>query len=241
MSSRKLSSLSIFFPFYNDEGTVERQIENAYKVGMDVAADLEVIAIHGGPSKDNTFARIKEVSQKFPNLKIVDKTDNKEGYAVIKNGFAAATKDWIFYTDGDAQYHIEEDLPRLVEAQFSTNADIVNGWKKERGDNFLRTFLGNAYANLSKFFFKLPIRDVDCDFRLIRNSTMKSITLESKDASILPEMIKKLHLSGAKFIEIPVSHYEREYGKSSYTAFTLLKEKVLGDFKLYFKMRKYSR
>lgn len=238
MSGKLLSSLSIFFPFYNDEGTVERQIINAYKIGSQLTDDLEVTALHGGNSKDGTFKKILEIKNKFPNLKVVDKKDNVEGYAVIKYGFTACTKDWIFYTDGDAQYHLEEDLIKLAEKARETGADIVNGYKKAREDNFLRIFLGNMYASFARIFFKLPIRDVDCDFRLIRKSFMDKINLESKDASILPEMIKKLEMAGAKFIEIPVNHYSREYGKSTYTAFGLLKEKAFGDIKLFLKMKR---
>jgi putative flippase GtrA len=238
MEQNKLKSISIFFPFYNDEGTVERQIDNAYKYGKMVAEDVEVIAINGGASKDNTFNKIKEMKQRYPDLVIVDKNDNWEGYAVIKYGFYAATKEWVFYTDGDAQYHLEEDLVRLVEKQFETGADVVNGYKKARGDNFIRTFLGNVYAKLSSFVFELPIRDTDCDFRLIRRSLFKNISLDSHDASILAELIKKLEMAGAKYVEIPVSHYEREYGTSNYNALSLLKEKVIGDIKLYIRMRK---
>lgn len=238
MFRKSLSSLSIFFPFYNDEGTVERQISNAYKIGGQLTDNLEVIALHGGNSKDGTFKKIIEVKNKFSDLKIVDKKDNTDGYAVIKYGFATCTKDWIFYTDGDAQYHLEEDLPKLAEKEAETGADVINGYKKARDDNFLRVFLGNGYAFLARIFFKLPIRDVDCDFRLMRKSFMDRIVLKSRDASILPEMIKKLEMAGAKFAEIPVSHYGREYGKSNYTAWTLFREKLLGDIKLFLRMRK---
>ena len=69
---------------------------------------------------------------------------------------------------------------------------------------------------------------------------IKKIKLESNDASILPELIKKLELAGAKFAEVQVSHYQRVYGKSNYTAVSLLKEKIIGDVKLYLKMKKYD-
>lgn len=235
-TSAKLRSLSIFFPFYNDEGTVRIQIEQAYKIGKETSEDLEVIAIHGGNSRDNTFSMIKEMKKEFPNLVIVDKSDNKEGYAVIKYGFEAATKDWVFYTDGDAQYHLNE-LPLLVEEQFKTNVDVVNGYKKNRNDGFIRFILGDIYARFSRFIFELPIKDTDCDFRLIRKSFLSKIKLVSQDASILGELIKKLEIAGAKFVEIPVSHYARIYGRSNYTAWNLLKEKFIGDIKLYFKIK----
>ncbi|HOM77948.1 MAG TPA: bifunctional glycosyltransferase family 2/GtrA family protein [bacterium] len=238
MQQNKLKSLSIFFPFYNDEGTVERQITNAYKVGKSLAEEVEVIAINGGASKDNTFGKIQEMKEKFPDLVIVNKQDNWEGYAVIKYGFTAATKEWIFYTDGDAQYHLEEDLQQLVRKALETGADVINGYKKTRRDNFIRTFFGKIYTYASTFAFELPIRDTDCDFRLIKKSLMNRITLECHDAAILPELIKKLQLEGAKFVEVPVSHYRRDYGTSNYTAWSLLKEKVIGDIKLYIRMRK---
>ena len=69
---KKLSSLSIFFPFYNDEGTVISQIENAFRIGSSVSEELEVIAIHGGASRDRTFEKIQEAKKLFPELVIVD-------------------------------------------------------------------------------------------------------------------------------------------------------------------------
>jgi len=235
----KLTSLSIFFPFMNDERTVEKQIEDAYEIGGQLTDDLQVIALHGGASKDNTFGEIKRLKEKHTDLTILDKTDNWERYAVIKYGFEACKKDWIFYTDGDAQYHLDE-LPKLVEKLQETGVDVVNGYKKERGDGFLRMFLGNAYARFSSFIFDLPIRDTDCDFRLIRKSIMDKVMLESHDSSILAEMLKKWQLVGASFAEVPVNHYDRDYGKSNYTLLGLMKEKILGDLKLYKKLRKFK-
>jgi putative flippase GtrA len=232
-----LNSLSMFFPFYNDEGTVEKQIRDAYTYGNQVTNDLEVIALIGGKSRDNTTNKILEVKKQFPNLVVVDKTDNWEGYAVIKYGFKAATKDWVFYTDGDAQYHVNE-LVSLAKTQNETNADVVNGYKCTRKDNSARVILGNLYAKFSSFVFELPIRDTDCDYRLINRHYLSKIDLLSSDASILAELVKKLQLVGATFTEIPVNHYSREYGKSNYTAFSLFKEKLIGDLFLYLKLRK---
>jgi len=232
----KLSSLTIFFPFYNDEGTVVEQISKAYEIGSKYTNDLEVIAIHGGISRDGTFNEIKKAKKKFIDLVIIDKSDNIEGYAVIKYGFQNATKDWVFYTDGDAQYDMKE-LELLVKKYYETKADVINGYKTSRGDGVVRHILGDLYAKFSSFIFELPIRDTDCDFRLIKKKFLDKFELVSVDSSILGELIKKLELSGASFAEVPVSHFDRKYGISNYTAFGLFKEKLIGDFKLYFKLR----
>ncbi len=237
---KKLESLSIFFPFLNDEGTVSRQIHLAYSIGRRMTDNLQVIAIIGGRSQDKTTQRIKEMKSIYPNLKIVDRSRNQEGYAVIKHGFANANKKWIFYTDGDAQYHLETDLEHLVEKQQKTNVDVVNGYKKSRRDAFIRVLLGNLYAKFSKTILQLPVRDVDCDFRLIRKSRLAKIKLDSTDSSILPELVKKLQISGATFAEVPVSHYPRIWGTSNYNILDLIREKIVGDLRLFFEMKRYN-
>lgn len=235
---KKIKSLSILFPFLNDEATVTRQIICAYTIGKKITSDLEVIALHGGKSKDDTYKKIKDMKVIYPNLKIVNKKNNKEGYAVIKQGFKKVTKEWIFYTDGDAQYHLEEDLLKLVNCQINTGATVINGYKTRRHDSFLRIFFGDIYRLLAKTIFKLPIKDIDCDFRLIKTSLLKKINLESSDASILPELIKKLQFVGGNFAEVAVGHFPRTYGKSNYKLFDLIKEKILGDMKLYISLKK---
>lgn len=239
MPNPKLKSLSIFFPFYNDAGTVPSQIESAFEIAPQIADEYEIIAIHGGPSKDDTWDKISEMKRKFPELVVVDKKDNKEGYAVIKHGFKAATKDWVFYTDGDAQYYLE-DIHDLFKLELDTGADIVNGFKAGRKDNIFRVFFGEVYRILAKKIFKLPIRDLDCDFRLMRNDLMKQIEFESKDAGILTEMIVKLNNLGATFVETPVRHRERAYGTSNYTALGLTLEKLRGDWKVYKSLKRWE-
>lgn len=231
----KLKSLSIFFPFYNDGGTVEKAISDAYKYGKELTNDLEVIAIHGGKSADNTMAKILQQKKKHPNLIVIDKTNNKESYAVIKYGFYKASKEWVFYTDGDLQYYLE-DLLKLVREQLKTGADIVNGYKIRRKDNIMRIVSGEIYKKFAKWIFKLPIEDLTCDFRLIRRSFLNDIEFEAKYASILPELIKKLQFAGATFAEVEVKHRKRIYGESTYNILRLLKERVIGDFKIWLKL-----
>ena len=239
MKECKLKSLTIFFPFYNDAGTVVSSINTAFEIGNKVTNDLEVIAIHGGNSKDKTADEIQQAKTIYPNLIIIDKSDNTEGYAVIKHGFKAASKGWVFYTDGDAQYSLEEDLFHLIDKQIETQADVINGYKIKRKDNISRVILGELYARFSRILFNAPIQDIDCDFRLIKKSLIDQITIESRDASILIEMVKKLEYKGAKFAEIPVKHYARIYGESNYKPLHLFLEKLRGDLSMYFKLKKH--
>jgi len=233
---KPLQSLSIFFPFYNDAGTVALALDLAYTIGRQVTHDLEVIAIHGGTSKDETGDYLLQAKKKYPDLVIIDRPENKEGYAVIKYGFLHATKQWVFYTDGDLQYDVNE-LRLLVTAQQTTRSDVVNGYKVQRDDSIIRRILGKMYELLIHRVFDLPIHDVDCDFRLIKRACLEELHLISTNASILPELIYKLAQTGATFTEVPVSHYSRRYGRSNYNWWSLTREKIVGDFHLFFHLR----
>lgn len=231
LNNEALSSLSIFFPFFNDAGTVLQQIDDAYYFGGQVTKDLEVIALHGGASHDSTWAMIHQAQKKHPSLRIIDRHNNKEGYAVIRFGFSAATKDWIFYTDGDRQYHVS-DLLKLVEAQQQTRADLINGYKIRRQDNLVRQTLGNAYAISSQLLLQTKIRDPHCDFRLMRRSLLNDFRPHLKGARILDELLVYLKTKKPMIAEVPVSHYVREYGTSNYSILRLFTESLTGIVRL---------
>ena len=232
-----LPSLTIFFPFYNDAGTVLSAIEQAFLHGKSVTKKLQVIAIHGGKSNDLTWKNILHAKQLHPSLQVIDASSNAEGYAVIKKGFAAAKHEWIFYTDGDLQFNISE-LIKLVKAQNRKKIDVVNGYRLHRNDPGIRVFIGTVYRFLCRTMFSLPISDIDCDFRLMRSEYVKQISFSSQKSSILPELIKKLEFLGASFFEIPVSHVHRQYGSSNYSTLNLLHEKTIGDIRLWWNLRK---
>lgn len=237
MRIEKLNSLTIFFPFLNDEGTVKKAIDDAYFYGRKFANKLEVIAIHGGKSKDNTLNEILKQKTKYHNLIVIDKTHNMQGYAVIKHGFKKASKQWVFYTDGDLQYDIK-DLEKLIKAHYRSHVDVVNGYKLKRRDNISRIILGYPYQIISKYLYKLPIKDLTCDFRLIRKSKLNKISLNAKNASILLELIMKLQYVKSKFIDVPINHKKRKYGKSNYNIFNLFIERTIKELQTYMFLRK---
>ncbi|MFL7791161.1 MAG: glycosyltransferase family 2 protein, partial [Anaerolineae bacterium] len=137
------------------------------------------------------------------------------GYGgALRSGFGAATKEWLFYTDGDAQYDPRE-LKVLVDA-LQEGVDVVNGYKITRSDPISRRIIGRVYHHFVKLAFGFKLRDVDCDFRLIRRSIFDEIELESDTGTICLEMVKKFQNAGYKFVEVPVHHFHRQYGVSQF-------------------------
>ncbi len=212
----KLSSVTAFFPCYNDAGTIPTMILRALQTLPQVTSDYEVVVINDG-SRDDSARILEEMACAFPQLRVIHR-DRPSGYGgVLRAGFAAARKDWIFYTDGDAQYDARE-LFQLAE-QVRDGVDMVNGYKIKRRDPFHRVVIGLAYQYFVKLAFGLTIRDVDCDFRLMRRSIFDHIALESTTGTITFEMVKKIQDAGYSIVEVPVHHWYRQYGGSQFFNF----------------------
>jgi glycosyltransferase involved in cell wall biosynthesis len=208
-----LSSLSIFFPAYNDGGTIPSMVLTALIAARSITDNFEIIVVNDG-SQDHTALVLAELEKQVSCLRVIHHPINQGYGTALRTGFSAATKEWIFYTDGDAQYNPLE-MPLLV-AALGEGVDVVNGYKISRNDPFIRILLGNIYNFGVKFLFGLRLKDVDCDFRLMRRAIFDKIVLDSTSGSICVEMIKKIQDFGGRFAEVPVSHYNRQYGTSQF-------------------------
>jgi len=210
---KKISGLTIFFPAYNDGGTIPSMVLTAQIAARAITDNYEIIVVNDG-SQDHTPLVLAELERQIPQLRVIHHPQNKGYGAALRSGFASATKEWIFYTDGDAQYNPLE-LHLLVEA-LRDDVDVVNGYKISRNDPFIRILIGAIYNFGVKLVFGIRLKDVDCDYRLMRRSIFSAIELESNTGSICVEMIKKIQDAGFKFAEVPVSHYHRQYGHSQF-------------------------
>ena len=104
---RKLKSISAFFPVYNDEGTIKLMVDRLNTVLSRFTNDYEIIVVDDcSPDKSGEIAG--EIAKKDKRVKVVHHKKN-EGYGgALKSGFETSSKEWIFYTDGDAQYNVAE-------------------------------------------------------------------------------------------------------------------------------------
>ncbi|MGC2234700.1 MAG: glycosyltransferase family 2 protein [Pyrinomonadaceae bacterium] len=225
-------SISVFFPAYNDARSIGKLVADALEILPALTDDYEIIVVNDG-SGDETANVLRDLQSKHKILRVVEHETNKGYGAALRSGFGAATKDLVFYTDGDGQYDARE-LPALF-ALLDEKTDVVNGFKLERADKINRKIIGNFYNWLAHFLFSLPIRDVDCDFRLIRREFLCKIRLFSTSGSICVELVYKLRKAGARFAETGVNHYQRPFGKSQFFTVRRVVKTLLDFFSLWFK------
>lgn len=210
----KTPSLSVFFPAYNDAPSLPELIRKTFTVLAAHVEDYEVIVVNDGSQDDTGAVLARLAAQYAPHLRVVTHAQNRGYGGALRSGFAAATRELVFYTDGDGQYDVSE-LPKLLELM-APGVGLVNGFKLERNDPWHRIFIGKVYNQFARFLFRIRIRDVDCDFRLIRRKLLEEAHLTSTSGTICVELVRKLELSGSAVREVGVHHYPRLYGRSQF-------------------------
>jgi glycosyltransferase involved in cell wall biosynthesis len=231
MPIRRVASLSVFFPAYNDAPSLPDLIARTFDTLDPLVEDFEVIVVNDG-SYDKTGEVLEELRARFaPRMRVVTHEKNRGYGGALRSGFAASTKDLIFYTDGDGQYDVSE-LPKLLELM-TDDVGLVNGYKLERNDPRHRILIGHAYNRFARCLFRIRIRDVDCDFRLIRRSLLEEIRLFSTSGTICVELVRKLELSACRVVETGVHHYPRLHGRSQFFRFRSLLKTFYQLAKLY--------
>src|SRR5215470_14125054 len=211
--SKPAAGLSVFFPAYNDSGTIASMVIRTVHAASQLTSDFEVIVVDDG-SADGTAEIADELARTYPRVRAVHHPRNRGYGGALQTGFRSATKELIFYTDGDAQYDPAELA--LLWARMTADADLVNGYKISRSDPLHRIVIGRLYHHIVSVLFGLHVRDVDCDFRLMRRSIFERIDLEKTSGIICVEMMKKIQDHGFRVVEVPVHHYHRSYGTSQF-------------------------
>jgi glycosyltransferase involved in cell wall biosynthesis len=224
------AGLTVFFPAYNDSGTIASLVIAAVQTASRLTSDFEVLVINDG-SQDATAEILDELVRLYPQVRAIHHEQNRGYGGALRTGFASAMKEWIFYTDGDAQYDPREMA--LLWEKRDASVDLVNGYKISRSDPLHRIIIGRIYHHTVKLLFGLKVRDVDCDFRLIRRSVFDTVTLEKSSGVICLELMKKITDARFTVAEVPVHHYHRAHGKSQFFNFPRLVRTAVDVFSLW--------
>lgn len=204
----RLDGLSFFFPALNEEDNVAPIVEEALSVLPRFADDLEVTVIDDG-SSDRTGAIADDLARRDARVRVIHHGTRRGYGGAVRSGLSSATKAWIFFTDGDRQFALE-DLEVLIAA--TDGADAVVGFRKKRADPARRLFVAWVYNHLIRLLFGGGWRDVDCAFKLFRREVFERVPLQrvrSNGAFFSPELLITLRRAGVRVRQVGVRHFPR--------------------------------
>ena len=216
-------SISACAPAFNEAGNIERVVRAFADTLGGAGVDYEIIIVDDG-SSDATPRVLERLGGEIPSLRVVAHPSN-EGYGKsLRDAFAAAAKDYVFYTDADGQFDLAEMLAFLP---LLDGGNAVVGYRVGRAEGALRRFVSRGYNLLVRVLFGLKVRDVDCSFKFLPRRELQALGLHSDKFFIDTELMVKLKRAGVPVLERGVRHLPREHGRSTVSPthiFTTLRE-----------------
>lgn len=206
--NQKLSSLSVFFPCYNEAANLPALIQEAAKYVPKIASRYEIIVVNDG-SSDSTSTVVTQLQKEYPFVRMVNHTTNLGYGASLKTGIREAKYEWVFWTDGDLQFNLESLESFLP---FTKKYDAIIGFRAHRADSFIRKLNGELYTQLINLLFGMNVRDIDCAFKLIKASRLSTFPITSSSAFTSAEILIRLHQSKTPLHQVSVAHFPRKKG-----------------------------
>lgn len=203
--------LSVVVPCFNEQGNVARVVVQAAEVGRRLCGELEILVVDDG-STDDTPSVLQALSTEIPELSVVTHSYNRGYGAAVRSGLDRARMDYVFLTDGDGQFDLEE-LPaalRMLDAH-----DVVAGYRLHRRDGWWRALWGRSWTALVNGFLGLQVRDANCAFKLVPRSLLRAIELRSDGALISAELLFEAKRFELRIGQCGVSHYPRRTGRQT--------------------------
>jgi hypothetical protein len=207
----RLRGLSMILPCYNEAENVERAIDEATAAGELVADAHEVLVVDDG-SVDATRELAQARAAADSRVRVLVHEGNRGYGAAVRTGLAAGRLEWLFLTDADLQFDMTE-LTRFV--PLAPSSDIVAGYRAHRADPPHRVLNAAAWNFLVRRLFDVPLRDVDCAFKLMRREIVQPLPLTADGAMVSTEIITRALGAGARISELGVTHRPRPAGRPS--------------------------
>lgn len=213
--------VTFLFSCYNDRPTIGKAVQQARNIARQLGLDFEIVVVDDG-STDGSRELLADLMSGIPELSVVLHPTNRGYGAALRTGIRHATREFIFYADGDLQYDVSNVAPMLRMAD--RNVDLVHGYRLARHDPPHRVVFGSIYRIATRMAFLLRLRDPNCGVRLMRRRAVNRLPITASTGAFGVNLISLLQRKGGRIREIPVEHRERQFGRSqSFRLQTILK------------------
>jgi glycosyltransferase involved in cell wall biosynthesis len=203
--------LSLVFPAFNEAENLPALLENALTIAKELQLDFEIVIVDDG-SRDHSADVLEDACARDPRIRAVHHAAN-EGYgAALRSGLWEARGALVFFSDADLQFDLAEIRDLLDHTQ---DFDVVAGYRYPRRDPWLRRAIAGVWGLLVRRLFDLPVRDIDCAFKVFRREVLDAIPIESIGAFVNTEILARAQAAGFAIKQVPVSHRRRQSGRQT--------------------------
>ena len=203
--------LSLVFPAFNEAENLPPLLESEVKTGDQLGASFEIVVVDDG-SRDESAVLLDRWKRRDPRIRSVHHADNQGYGAALRAGLREARGELIFFSDADLQFDLAEIDALLTQTE---QAEIVVGYRSPRRDPWPRRAIAAVWGVLVRRLFDLPVRDIDCAFKVFRREVLEAIPIESIGAFVNTEILARARAAGFRIAQVPVSHRPRRSGQQS--------------------------
>jgi dolichol-phosphate mannosyltransferase len=215
-----MSDSLVVIPTYNEAHNIGKLIE----ILMGLEESVHVLVIDDG-SPDGTADIVKNLSTLYREKIFMIEREGKLGLGTAYvAGFRYALENgYTYICEMDADFsHNPEDIPRLIEAVKSGEADVAVGSRYSNGISIVNwpltrlilSYGANVYA---RWITGLPIKDTTAGFKCIHRDVLEAIDLDkirSNGYAFQIEIHFRAWKAGFELREISIIFREREEGVS---------------------------
>lgn len=215
-------SLTVFFPVYNDERTIERVTEKAIEVCEFLTDDWEIIIVNDG-SPDRSGELADRLAATHERVRVVHHATNKGYGAAVRTGLAASRNAWICFTDGDDEYDLH-DLKKLW--RLRSHYELIITFRFIRRYSGTRVIISRVYNAVLRRLFRTNYRDISTGLRLVHKPVVDRLNLTATSPFIGAEITIKTMLMGYPVGEVGIQTFPREFGRGSATSPTNIRKTI---------------
>ena len=198
---------------HNEEDYIADTIGLMVSSLVHFAPDYEIIVVDDA-STDRSGKIVDGIARGNDRVKVLHNEVNKKLGETLRRGFAACTKDLIFYTDADMPADIEE-LRKALRIMEITGADLVTAYRFDRtAEGFKRSLYSMVYNLLVRFLFGTRVRDINFAFKLFKRRVLTKVELAARGSFIDAELMIKSDRSGFRTVQFGVDYFARLRGVS---------------------------
>lgn len=211
--------LTIFFPAWNEEDTIERAAVAAAEAAERLIDDGEIswyeVLIIDDASTDSTPEVADQLAAKDDRIRVIHHPQNRKLGGSLKTGFAEARGELVLYTDADLPFDMDE-LAKAVRLMRIYEADIVSAFRFDRtGEGPRRLVYSYVYNHLVQLLLGLRLRDMNFAFKLVRRRVLDNVTLKSEGSFIDVELLARSQRLGFHIVQFGVDYFPRTRGIST--------------------------